>query len=540
MLHLTIKAKITYMIPAILLLIILSGSWIYSTVTPVADSWTNYQQQAAQRQKLLMQIKANFGYGGMIHNFKNYVLRGQDKYLQRVENNFNDLTKAISQYHQLNGLSQQEKTALANIKKVAENYYNNSKTIKQQTAENKTAEQIDATVKISDKPAFDAFKVLDDHYNQMTNEVSTQINGAISSSQSSMFTALLTLAIVITAVLGKLYVSVIPPLQRLNQTMNDIAEGDGDLCARLEHSNEVDELTQVAKSFNFFIKKIRNIIIEQKQVTGKIANSAGTLKSLTDSSNQAIQNQLAHTEQLASAVTEMTATVDDVASNATTASDSTAQADNTAAQGQTAVTNTVNQIQNINQHLDQASKVVDQVNDASGQIGQVLSVISDIADQTNLLALNAAIEAARAGESGRGFAVVADEVRGLAQRTAVSLSDINSIITQLQSGAKDAVSTMEQGAKEVATGANIAQQAGSNLSNIVQEIRTIHDMNRQIATATEEQSVVTAQMNQDVHEISSMSSSISNDSQQIAEQSINLAAMTDQLQNLVGSFKTDK
>ena len=205
---------------------------------------------------------------------------------------------------------------------------------------------------------------------------------------------------------------------------------------------------------------------------------------------------------------------------------------------QSAVNNTVSQIQNIHQHLDQASQIIDEVNGASDKIGEVLNVISDIADQTNLLALNAAIEAARAGESGRGFAVVADEVRGLAQRTAVSLSDIQNIISQLQSGAQDAVQSMEQGVKEVATGADIAQAAGSSISSIVTEITTIHDMNMQIATATEEQSAVALQMNGNVHEINTMSNNIYKGSQQIAEQSVNLAQMVTQLHHLVGGFKT--
>ncbi len=538
--QLTIRHKIIAMIVVILILIAISGWQIFRTVTPVADSWIDYQQQAAKRQQLLMNIKANFGYGGIIHNFKNYVLRGQDKYLPRIESSFSALTAAMEEYRQLSSLTQKEREGLSDIAKVAEAYYVNSRFIKQLLADGKNAQEIDASVKISDKPAFDAFKILDNQYKQMTIESSTHINGAIDGAKGSMIGALIILAIIIIAVLVKLYFSVIPPLQRLSATMNDIAEGQGDLSARLKHSNKADELTQVAKSFNLFIEKIQTIIIEQKQVTGVIASSAHKLQNITNSSDQAIQTQLAHTEQLASAVTEMTATVDDVANNATTASDSTAQADKTAAMGQSAVKNTVNQIQNINQHLDEASKVVDQVNDASGQIGQVLSVISDIADQTNLLALNAAIEAARAGESGRGFAVVADEVRGLAQRTAVSLADIHSIINQLQSGARDAVATMEQGVKEVATGANIAQQAGSSIGNIVAEIRTIHDMNMQIATATEEQSAVAAEMNQNVHKISSMSSAISDDSKQIVEQSVNLAQMTSRLQELVGSFKTTK
>lgn len=525
------------MMIAILLLIIISGWQIYRTLTPVADSWQGYQQQAAMRQKLLMGIKADFGYGGMIHNFKNYVLRGQAKYLERISNNYSSVNGALTQYSQLDGLTSQEQAALTAIRQTAKTYYDNSQLIKQLLSDGKNAEGIDTVVKISDGPAFDAFKVLDQQYRKMTTEFGDQINGAISSAKVTMISALVTLAVVIIAVLLWLYYSIVPPLRLLNRTMDDIAQGDGDLRVRLDQTRH-DEFGSLASAFNTFIIKIHNIIVEQRSVIKKIANSANDLQDITNSSNEAIQSQLSHTEQLASAVTQMSATVDDIAKNATIATDSTAQADKTASQGQTAVSGTVNQIQNIHQHLAQASNVINEVNNTSSQVGQVLSVISEIADQTNLLALNAAIEAARAGESGRGFAVVADEVRGLAQRTAVSLTDIQKIIAQLQSSASEAVNSMEKGVKEVATGSAIAQEAGHSIINIVKEIGTIHDMNIQIATATEEQSAVATEMNKNVHHISSMSSSIFTGSQQIAEHSVNLANMTTQLEDLVGSFKT--
>lgn len=535
--QLSIRHKVITMAATILLLIGISGWKILSTVTPVADSWHYYQEQAAMRQELLMAIKADFGYGGMIHNFKNYVLRDQGKYRDRINQNAASLSSTLIQYHGLGGLTKAEKAALAAIKQVAQTYHDNSRRIGELRITGKNIQQIDSLIKISDTPAFEAFEVLDTHYKKMTSAFSEQINRSISGAEVAIVSALMVVAVVIMTVLCWLYFSVIPPLRLLNHTMDDIAEGQGDLSVRLDQSRN-DELGRLAASFNIFIDKIQHVIIEEKQVIEQLASSASELKDITDSSNQAIESQLSHTEQLVSAVTEMTSTVNNIAKNATTASGSTAQADQTAGMGQTAVTDTVNQIQNIHHHLDQASVVINQVSEASEQIGQVLSVISEIADQTNLLALNAAIEAARAGESGRGFAVVADEVRGLAQRTAVSLSDINNIINQLQSGAKEAVQTMEHGVREVAAGATIAQTAGSNISNIVAEIKTIYEMNMQIATATEEQSCVTAEMNQNVHQISSMSSTIFGDSKQIAEQSIRLANMTVRLQELVAGFKT--
>jgi methyl-accepting chemotaxis protein len=506
-------------------------------VTQVAQNWESYQTQVAVRQQLLMNIKANFGYGGMIHNFKNYVLRGKAKYLPKIDKDYHALQADLTSYNLLKGLTNKELQALSDIAIVAKNYFDNTKYIDSLFAKGKTAEDVDSVVKISDKPALDAFKVLDNQYKKMNSDYGTKINKTIGNATSAVIVGSLIITLVIVAILTFFYTSLIPPLQLLNRTMSEIAQGNGNLSVRLNESRK-DELGQVSSSFNLFIEKLERIVSEEKVIIEKIAQSASQLQSITDNSNTAIETQMSHTDQLATAVNEMASTVEDVAKNAISTSDSTIQVNNNASDGQAAVSKTILQIKNINEHLSGASAVIAKVNDSSNEIGQVLTVISAIAEQTNLLALNAAIEAARAGESGRGFAVVADEVRGLAQRTAESLGDIKKIIAQLQSSAKDAVGSMEQGIKEVDTGNEIAQEAGESINSIVKGLSTVSDMNLQIATATEQQHATAEEMNKNVHEISTMSTSIYDDSKQIANQSADLAQMSIRLKVLVDNFKT--
>lgn len=535
--NITFKQKLIFMISIILLLISISSVYIYRSVTQVAQNWESYQTQVAVRQQLLMNIKANFGYGGMIHNFKNYVLRGKAKYLPKIDKNYHALQADLTSYNLLNGLTNEELQALSDIASVAKNYFDNTKYVDSLFAKGKTAEDVDSVVKISDKPALDAFKVLDNQYKKMNSDYGTKINKTIGNATSAVIVGSLIIALVIVAILTFFYTSLIPPLQLLNRTMSEIAQGNGNLSVRLNESRK-DELGQVSSSFNLFIEKLERIVSEEKVIIEKIAQSASQLQSITDNSNTAIETQMSHTDQLATAVNEMAATVEDVAKNAISTSDSTIQVNNNASDGQAAVSKTILQIKNINEHLSGASAIIAKVNDSSNEIGQVLTVISAIAEQTNLLALNAAIEAARAGESGRGFAVVADEVRGLAQRTAESLGDIKKIIAQLQSSAKDAVGSMEQGIKEVDTGNEIAQEAGESINSIVKGLSTVSDMNLQIATATEEQHATAEEMNKNVHEISTMSTSIYDDSKQIANQSADLAQMSIRLKVLVDNFKT--
>ncbi|WP_190273626.1 methyl-accepting chemotaxis protein [Shewanella halifaxensis] len=525
------------MVALILTLITVCGSYTFYSIYPLSKSWSSYQEQVSMRQQLLMSIKANFGYGGMIHNFKNYVLRGQDKYLPKIENDFKNLLDDIAKYQLLEGVSPQESKALDSITEVASNYYSNSKRISHFFADGESPQYVDSVAKISDKAALEGFEVLDKHYQALTQEYSSRINGAISSATMATVTGLLLVALVITFVLLWLYRSLIPPLLTLNQTMTEIAEGEGDLSVRIEVEKD-DELGGVAKAFNLFVSKLEVIIAEEKKIIAQINSSAEDLQEVTQSSNSAIESQLSNTEMLATAINEMTATVQDVAENAVMASDAAVKVNTSAHEGHRAVNNTVEQILNVHQHIDQASNVIHEVNKASENIDQVLNVISGIAQQTNLLALNAAIEAARAGESGRGFAVVADEVRGLAQRTSTSLEDIKQIIEQLQTGANSAVASIELGVNEASNASEIARVAGTSIDGIVESIQSVESMNLQIATATEEQNTVAEEMNKSVHDISTMTSSIYDGSQQISKQSHNLAQTTKRLKQLVGSFKT--
>ncbi len=531
-----IKQKVFRLIAIVLILISLIGLYTYRAITPVTDSWAGYQSQAAQRQQLLLSIKADFGYGGMIHNFKNYVLRGQDKYVSRIDNNFKTLTQTIARYNNLDGITEEEQAALKAIAEVAGNYHRNTSLVQKLFSQGKSATDVDGMVKISDKPALDAFDKLDEHYHLMTGDFSGRIDGAISDASYSLIIGLTITALLITAALGWLYASVIPPLNNLNKTMADIAEGEGDISVRLNESR-LDELGQLAKAFNLFISKLESIIIQQQSIIQNIADRANGLSQAATSSHQAIENQQSHTEQLATAINELSATVNDVATNASTASTASESADSLSTEGLTAVNQSMKEVQKLQSRMQQVSGVIGEVSSASDEIGQVVSVISGIAEQTNLLALNAAIEAARAGESGRGFAVVADEVRGLAQRTTASLEDIRRMTDQLQSGTRGAVSAIEQGQKEVENSVSIAQVARDNIEQVNNEVSTIRDMNIQIATAAEEQSAVTEDMNQNVHSVSLMSSSILEDSTRIAQESDGLARLSMKLKELVGQFK---
>jgi len=250
-----------------------------------------------------------------------------------------------------------------------------------------------------------------------------------------------------------------------------------------------------------------------------------------------IDNQRRETEQVATAMNEMAATVQEVARNASEAAGAASHADNEAGAGRAVVRETTASIENLAHEVESAAQVVQQLANDSESIGAVLDVIKGIAEQTNLLALNAAIEAARAGEQGRGFAVVADEVRTLASRTQDSTKEIEGMIEQLQNGARNAVEVMENGREKARTGVDQTKQAVQALDAITKAVATINQMNTQIASAAEQQRATTEEMNRNIININQIAEQTATSAIQTTTASDELARLSAQLQSLVNQFK---
>lgn len=329
---------------------------------------------------------------------------------------------------------------------------------------------------------------------------------------------------------------IILPINNLQATMQDIAAGEGDLTQRLPEKGN-DEIAKVALAFNLFVSKIQKTLIQTSDSMDELNGATNTLSELAQQNSESVNRQRAETQQVATAITEMAATVKDIAQSADSAASSAREANNEATEGKEAMANTVNAIDTLAVEVTNAAEVINKLEVDSESIGSVLDVIRGIADQTNLLALNAAIEAARAGEQGRGFAVVADEVRTLASRTQESTSEINSIIENLQSGTRNAVHVMNGGLSTANQTVETAVRAGEALDNIVQSVSTILDMNTQIATASEQHTIVAQEIDRSVVRISEVSETAAEGSNQTADKSQELSALGEKLQGLVSQFK---
>ena len=330
-------------------------------------------------------------------------------------------------------------------------------------------------------------------------------------------------------------------LQGISQAVDALLQGgkriaDGDLVQRVAYRGR-DELGKIADCFNVMADHMQDTLKELSKAVEQLAAAAEQTAAVSRQTSEGIHRQHLETDQVATAMHEMSATVQDVAGNAASAAQAAEKADSEAEHGQQVVTQSIQVIDSLAREVEHAAKVIGELEDASATISSVVDVIRGIADQTNLLALNAAIEAARAGEQGRGFAVVADEVRSLASRTQHSTEEIQSMIEKVQSGARRAVEVMEKSCEKAEAGRGQVADAGRVLEQITAAVATINDMNAMIASAAEEQSSVAEEINRNITNVSEIAEDTADASRQNVETSRELSSLAKHLHGLVQQFK---
>jgi methyl-accepting chemotaxis protein len=326
------------------------------------------------------------------------------------------------------------------------------------------------------------------------------------------------------------------PIRRVTDALVQIGSGSGDLSHRLDDARQ-DELGDLARGFNRFLDSQRGLIGEVLHTSERLHQAVAQVAQVVDNTAERSGRQQEMTEMVATAVHEMGLTVQDIARNAGDAAQASQSARDEALQAREVVRRSIEGIEGMSGDIGMAAEAVSQLADEVASIDEVLAVIRSISEQTNLLALNAAIEAARAGDMGRGFAVVADEVRTLARRTQLSTDEVQQMIQRLKQGAGSAVSSMQAGQRATGSGVASSQRTGASLGAITDQVEHISDMNHQVATATEEQSAVTEEINRTVQGISDLARDTAAEVQDCREQCQALRTLADDLARQMGGFK---
>lgn len=339
------------------------------------------------------------------------------------------------------------------------------------------------------------------------------------------------LSIIIAVILSR---SINVPLNAAVSSAEVIAQGDLTQLIKVEGS---DEITRLANALKIMQGNLREAIKQISSSANQLASAAEELNLVTEDSSRGLQLQNDEIQQAATAITEMSSAVDEVARTAQQTSEASIESAKYASQGKIRVTETTAVIIDMNNEMVVNTEVISQLASQVASIGKVLDVIRAVSEQTNLLALNAAIEAARAGEAGRGFAVVADEVRNLAHRTQESTGEIELMVQQVQLSAEQAVTSIQNTSLKSSHAQDVANQAAETLELITSRIISISDSNHIIASAAEEQSNVAREIDNNILKISDLASQTAAGSHQTTASSIELTRLAVELNDLVTRFK---
>jgi methyl-accepting chemotaxis protein len=389
-------------------------------------------------------------------------------------------------------------------------------------------------------PILDA---IDEDLNQLVEEQRTRIKDTGEElvqqvgSTTQFVSMFLLIGLVLGALVAWLATSLITrPLRLASKAMRDIAEGEGDLTQRLEVLSK-DEIGQLAEGFNRFAGNIQELLRQVLSSADLMTRSVGEMSAASAIAKESIMEQNAQTDQISTAVEEMSANSQEVAHHAELAAEGAQRADTETTTGRKTVTDALQAMDGLASETQVAAEAIEKLGKDIDDISSVIGEISGIAEQTNLLALNAAIEAARAGEEGRGFAVVADEVRTLASRTQQSTQDIRDKVESLQADAQQAVGRMLRNRSSAEDTMELTHSANKSLEAITQAVSHISEMNEQIARAAEQQSSVASEVSDNLANITRLADKTDESTKQVFSNTHDLDDMAGSLHSLVSRFK---
>ena len=504
----------------------------------------SYRQLLDGTQQIANRVNAaNLEFKTQVQEWKNVLLRGansdshskhwssfqaQEAKVQRLLGE----AEQLAARHASQGLRQQIEQLRNEHQRMGQAYRQGNQDFLAANADHLAGDQ---AVRGIDRATSEQMAQLSEQLNQQALHEAGEISAAADRTHSIGLAVLLLASLLIgLACLWLVNRNIIAPIARVIGHIDTLSQGHFGQRIDLHREDELGRLADAANRLRDFLADTSS---QLRHSSSELDLSSNELRAIAGIMSQGSHEQFERTDQVATAMHEMSATVQDVAGNAASAARAAQEADLQSESGARVVHDAITAIESLASEVEHAATVIHELEENSVSISSVVDVIRSIAEQTNLLALNAAIEAARAGEQGRGFAVVADEVRTLASRTQQSTREIQSMIEKLQSGANRAVTVMQSSCTKAQSGKQQVASAGQMLGQISTAVATINDMNAMIASAAEEQSSVAEEINRNVTSVSQIAEETSEASRQNVATSTQLASLASHLQRLVHAFR---
>ena len=460
----------------------------------------------------------------------------RDRVSQDIANELKRSQTAYATYR-ATPLEDDERAAGDKLDQIWPNYIGNSERIiamMNSGQVEQAREQLNSTNNELFRQARELIRVMIDSNNRQIQEGAAAADELRSSALTWMISGIV-LAFIIALTIGVLITRLITrPIAQAVESAQRIAKGDLTQAIITDRTDEAGHLLMALADMQGGLK---STLVEIANASDQLASAAEELSAVTDESSRGLTRQNDEIQQAATAVNQMTAAVDEVASNAVSTSEASRQATTEAEDGRQQVEQAVSGMSSMVGEINGSTQSVADLAAQVREIGKVIDVIRGIADQTNLLALNAAIEAARAGEQGRGFAVVADEVRALAHRTQTSTVDIEKMIGDVQTGADDAVAAMNKSLTWANNTQTLAQNAGEALVRITASVAKINERNLVIASASEEQAQVAREVDRNLLNIQDLSTQTAAGAHQTNASSQDLSRLATSFNVLVSKFQ---
>ncbi|VXB10836.1 Methyl-accepting chemotaxis protein CtpH [Pseudomonas sp. 8BK] len=527
----SLRAQILALLGGSLALILVTALACFSFLSSGMQAYRGLLEGPLEASTLIDSTNLNFK--TQVQEWKNVLLRGSDKaqldkYWSQFEAQERKVQDLLGKLSELTGDDRALKTKVDTLRSehqaLGANYRKGRDAF---VAAGGDAAVGDKAVSGIDRNTTQQMEALASELHQQSLDQASLINA--SADRTITLGTLLMLGATVVIALFSLWLinrNLINPIRELIEHIAQLSRGN---FGQHVDATRQDELGKLAVAANILRDFLADTFTRLKRSTADLDTASGELNSIATLMAQGTREQFSRTDQVATAMHEMSATAQEVARHAAEAAGAADAADSAARQGETVMQATIKTITDIRGEISNTSEVIRRLEADSGRIGKVLEVIRGIAEQTNLLALNAAIEAARAGEQGRGFAVVADEVRTLAQRTAESTAEIHQIIDTVQTGAVNAVRAIESGQTRSEAGVTQVTEAGATLQLITSAVEAIRDMNRQIATAAEEQTSVAEDISRNLTEITAIATANQENVERTESAGQNLQILSGQL-----------